>query len=117
MTKTAPLTDSLPLFFAQAAPAGSGGGMPAFMLVGYVLLFVAMYFFMIAPQRKKQKEHQKMLEAINTGDEVITSGGIYGEVTNKKDDRFVVRIADNTKIEVGKAFIQTVVRKAGEAKS
>jgi preprotein translocase subunit YajC len=70
-----------------------------------------MYFFMIAPQRKKQKEHQKMLTELQSGDEIVTNGGIYGVITNVKDDRFVVRIAENTKIELGKGFIQTVVNK------
>ena len=114
MTKITSLTDTSSLFFAQT-PAPQGG-FPAYMIVVYGLLFVAMYFFMIAPQRKKQKEHQKMLESLGAGDEVITAGGIYGEITNTKQDRFVIRIADNTKIEVGKAFVQTVVRKAGEEK-
>lgn len=81
-----------------------------------ILIFAAMYFLMIAPQRKKQKEHQKMMASLDTGDEILTAGGIYGEITNKKDDRFVVRIADNTKIEIGKGFIQSVVKKAGAAK-
>lgn len=111
MTKIAPLTDSASHFFAQAAaPAGN----PLMSMLPMILIFGAMYFFMIAPQRKKQKEHQKMLEALNSGDEVITAGGIYGEITNKKDDRYVIRIADNIKIEVGKAFIASLVRKAGE---
>jgi preprotein translocase subunit YajC len=102
-------------FFAQAAaPAGpqQGGGFGPMMIVAYLLLFGAMYFFMIAPQRKKQKEHERMLTALETGDEIITGGGIYGVITNVKDDRFVVRIADNTKIEVGKGFVQTVVKRA-----
>jgi preprotein translocase subunit YajC len=116
MTKIAPLSDSISLFFAQTAPApaGPGGGLMSFLPM--ILIFGAMYFFMIAPQRKKQKEHQKMLESLTSGDEVITAGGIYGEITNKKDDRYVIRIADNTKIEVGKAFIASLVRKAGEEK-
>jgi len=71
-----------------------------------------MYFLMIAPQRKKAKEHAKMLEALSTGDEVVTAGGIYGEITNKKDDRFVIRIAEGTKVEIGKAFIHALVKKA-----
>jgi preprotein translocase subunit YajC len=100
---------------AQAAPAQQGG-MPAAMIVGYLLLFGAMYFFMIAPQRRKQKEHEKMLAALTSGDEIITTGGIYGTITNVKDDRFVVRIADNTKVELGKAFIQAVVKRQGEEK-
>lgn len=85
------------------------------MIIGYLLLFGAMYFFMIAPQRKKQKEHEKMLASLQSGDEVVTSGGIFGVITNVKDDRFVVRIADNTKIEVGKGFVQTVVKKSDGA--
>ena len=52
-----------------------------------------------------------MLAALQSGDEIITTGGIYGVITNVKDDRFVVRIADNTKIELGKGFIQSVVKK------
>jgi len=76
-----------------------------------VLMVAAIWFLIIAPQRKKQKEHAKMLETLGAGDEVITAGGIYGEITNKKDDRFVIRIAEGTKIEVGKSFIQTVVKK------
>ncbi len=115
MTKMSSLFSSS--FFAQtaapAAPAGqqSGGMNGMFMIVMYGLLFAAMYFFMIAPQRKKQKEHEKMLSALQTGDEIVTGGGIYGVITNVKEDRFVVRIADNTKIEVGKGFVQTVLKK------
>ncbi len=104
---------SLPEFLAQTtAPAGQPqGGMPAVMIIGYLLLFAAMYFFMIAPQRKKQKEHEKMLKSLESGDEIVTSGGIFGTITNVKEDRFVVRIADNTKIEIGKAFVTQVLNK------
>lgn len=100
---------------AAAAPASSGS-QSLLSFLPMVLIFAAMYFLMIAPQRKKQKELQKMLAALDTGDEVVTSGGIYGEITNKKDDRFVIRIADNTKIEVGKGFVTAVVKKADSAK-
>ena len=102
-----------------AAPGPQGAPGPMDMLKGflpYIFIFGAMYFLMIAPQRKKQKEHQKMLASLDTGDEIMTSGGIYGEITNKKDDRYVIRIADNTKIEIGKGFVQTVVKKANAAK-
>jgi preprotein translocase subunit YajC len=101
---------ALPPVLAQAAAPQAGPSLIGFLPI--ILLFVAMYFFMIAPQRKKQKEHEKMLAALKTGDEVVTSGGIFGTITNVKDDRFVVRIGENTKIEVGKGFIQTVVKKA-----
>ena len=67
---------------------------------------------MVIGSMAELKEHQKMMASLDSGDEIITAGGIYGEITNKKEDRFVVRIADNTKIEVGKGFIQSVVKKA-----
>lgn len=105
----------LPVFLAQSTPP-AGGGM--FQILFLVFMFAAMYFLMIAPQRKKQKEHEKMLKALESGDEIVTNGGIYGVITNVKEDRFVVRIADNTKIELGKGFVQAVVRKvnAGDKK-
>lgn len=108
---------SLSEFLAQtAAPAagpaaGPGGGAGWQILVFYALIAGGFYFLFIAPQRKKQKALEKMLSELQSGDEVITSGGIYGVITNVKDDRFVVRIADNTKIEIGKGFIQSVTKK------
>jgi preprotein translocase subunit YajC len=114
MPKMSPSSDAL-TFFAQAGPQPSAGGLLGGMLP-IILLFLAMYFLMIAPQRKKQKEHDKMLKALVSGDEVVTSGGIFGQITNVKDDRFVIRVAEGTKIEVGKGYISNVVRKAGEEK-
>jgi preprotein translocase subunit YajC len=105
------LNDSL--LFAQAAPQAQS---PLPTLLFFGLMFAAMYFLMIAPQRKKQKEHEKMLAALQTGDEIVTTGGIYGQITNVKEDRFVLRIADNTKIEVGKGFVHAVTKKSGEEK-
>ncbi|WP_197456850.1 preprotein translocase subunit YajC [Cephaloticoccus primus] len=99
-------------FLAQAAPAPTGGLLGGMLPI--VLLFAAMYFLMIAPQRKKQKAHDAMLKSLASGDEVVTTGGIYGQITNVKDDRFVLRIADNVKVEVGKSFISALARKAGE---
>ena len=116
MTKMSSVLSSFE-FLAQAPAPGAQGGIPGVMIFGYILLFAAMYFFMIAPQRRKQKEHEKMLAALESGDEIITTGGIYAVITNVKDDRFVVRIADNTKVELGKGFVQTVIkRQAAEKK-
>jgi preprotein translocase subunit YajC len=113
MTKMSSLNLALDFFAQTPAPGAQQGPSALVQLLPMILLFGAMYFFMIAPQRKKQKEHEKMLAALQSGDEVVTSGGIFGTITNVKDDRFVVRVADNTKIEVGKGFIQTVVKKTG----
>ena len=114
MTKMSLLTDATTILAQTAAPAAAPAGMNgSTMIVVYGLLLAAMYFFMIAPQRKKQKEQEKMLAALGSGDEIVTTGGIFGTITNVKDDRFVVRIADNTKIEVGKSFVTAVISKAG----
>lgn len=106
------------LVLAQAPTAAPNQPSGLMSLLGgpmsLVLMFGAMYFLLIAPQRKKQKEHEKMLAALGNGDEVVTTGGIYGTITAVKDDRFVVRIGDNNaKVEVGKGFISAVVKKAG----
>jgi preprotein translocase subunit YajC len=93
----------LPL--AQAAP--SGGGLGQFLPI--VLLFLGMWFLIIAPQRKRQKAHDKMLSEIKKGDEIVTTGGLFGTVTRVKDDRFVVEIADNTRIELGKDFFSSKI--------
>lgn len=85
----------------------AGGGIGQFLPI--ILLFVGMWFLIIAPQRKRQKAHDKMLTELETGDEIVTTGGIYGTITNVKDDRFVVRIADNTKVEIGKGFVSTKI--------
>src|ERR1035438_6961253 len=101
---------------AQAAAPASSPGFSPLILLMYALFIGGFYFLFIAPQKKKQKEHERMIIALQTGDEVITTGGIYGTITNVKDDRFVVRVADNTKIEVGKAFIQSAAKKPAEGK-
>ncbi|MCH6257604.1 preprotein translocase subunit YajC [Puniceicoccaceae bacterium K14] len=96
---------------AQAAPAGQGaGGLMSFLPM--ILIFAAMYFLLIAPQRKKQKEHQKMITELKSGTDVVTTGGIYGTITNVKDDRFVLKISDTTKIEISKASVANVIKAA-----
>ena len=74
-----------------------------------IAIFGAMYFLLIAPQRKKQKKHQQMITELKSGTEVVTSGGIYGTITNVKDDRFVLKISDTTKIEISKSAIGSVI--------
>jgi preprotein translocase subunit YajC len=103
---------------AQAAAGQSQGGISGGMVLAYGLLAVAMYFLMFAPQMKKQKEQAKMLAALQVGDEIVTTGGIFGVITSVKDDRFVVRIADNTKVELGKAFVHAALKEpsAGDKK-
>ena len=115
MPKMLPLTDAATVFFAQT-PAQPTTSQTLMSFLPMLLLIGGFYFLFIAPQMKKQKEQKAMLSALKTGDEVVTTGGIFGTITNVKDDRFVVRIADNTKIDITKDAVQVVLKKAGEEK-
>lgn len=94
------------IFLAQAEQQGWQSFLP------FIVIFAAMYFLIIAPQRKKQKAHQKLITELKSGAEVVTSGGIYGTITNVKEDRFVMKIAENTKIEISKAAVTAVINPA-----
>lgn len=98
------LTDSFSLM-PLLAEGGPGGG--SFIIIFYVLLFAGLWFLLLAPQRKKQKRQEKLISELVTGDRVVTNGGIFGEITNVKTDRFVLRIAENTKIEITKSAVQS----------
>jgi len=84
-----------------AAPATGGTGSYSGILM-MVLIFVVFYFFMIRPQSKRQKEIKKQREAMQPGDKVVTSGGIYGKVKEIKETTVIVEIAENVRIKVDK---------------
>jgi len=88
---------------------------PIMNLFPLILIFVIFYFLLIRPQKNKEKEHLKMLAGIGKNDEVITSGGIHGTVVNVKDKSVVLRVDDNTKIEVEKSCIAVKKIKEGAA--
>ena len=83
-------------------------GMNIMNLVPLIFIFVVFYFFLIRPQQKKQKEHQQMIGELKKNDEIVTSGGIHGTIVNAKEKTFVVRVDENTKIEIDKNFIAYV---------
>ena len=94
------------------APQGQGaqGGNPILSFLPFILIIVVMYFLMIRPQQKKQKEHQRMLEQLKKGDNVITSGGIHGKVAGFTDENktVIIKVDDNVKLNIDKSFITTV---------
>jgi preprotein translocase subunit YajC len=69
---------------------------------------VGFWFLLIQPQRKKQKEHAKMLTELKPGDKVITAGGICGVITHVKKDRFQVKVDDNTRVDIVKGSVQSL---------
>ena len=79
----------------------------------YLLIFLVIYFIMIRPQVKQQKEHSKMLEEIKKGDRIITKGGLIGKISNiKGKNKEIVEIeSNNTKIDVLKAYISSMHNK------
>jgi preprotein translocase subunit YajC len=84
---------------------GQGGSGIFSMLIMFGAIILIMYFLMIRPQQKRQKEHQKMLESIKKGDRVVTSAGIVGTVSEVEDDGYLIQIADNTRVKFEKAAV------------
>ena len=85
----------------QAAPAAQGGSQWS-MWVMLALIFVVMWFFMIRPQRKQQKELQNFRDSLKKGDKVVTIGGIYGTVCEIKEGSVLIEVDNNVKIRVSK---------------
>ena len=84
----------------QAAPAAQGGGWQMWIML--ILIFVVMWFFMIRPQRKQQKELENFRNALKKGDKIVTIGGIYGTVCEIKEDSVLIEVDNNVKIRVSK---------------
>jgi preprotein translocase subunit YajC len=90
-----------------AAPAGGLGGMVGMLPI--LLLIPVMYFLMIRPQQKRQKQWQEMLSSIKSGDRITTSGGVRGVIVSIKDDAIIIKVApDGIKMEIAKSAIASV---------
>lgn len=99
------------IYFAMAPSNPDGGASPLSMLFPIIGMLLIFYFLLIRPQQKRQKETQKMIGALKNGDRVLMSAGIYGTVAGVKDDTFIIKIADNVKVEVTKSAVTAVVDK------
>jgi len=88
------------------APGGQGGN-PILQMLPLLLIIPIFYLFLIRPQQKKQKEHQKMLAELKRGDKVVTNSGIIGNIwgINEKDNVIVLKVGEETKIE----FLRTAI--------
>ncbi|WP_370739596.1 preprotein translocase subunit YajC [Acetomicrobium hydrogeniformans] len=84
------------------------------MMWPLLLFIVIFYFLLIRPQKKRQKQHQDMLNSIKRGDQVVTAGGIFGTVRDVKDDSFIIEVSDGVKVRVLKNAI-SMKRGGGEA--
>jgi len=109
------MTPAAALLWLQAEPQGSPFG----MLVPMAAIFLIFYFLLIRPQQKKQRAQEKMLKAIEKGDDVVTAGGIHGKVTGVTDDVLTVEIAalkgERVRVKVSRARVDSVAQaKKGE---
>ena len=99
--------------YAQAA-GGAGSAIASF--VPLILIFAIMYFLLIRPQQKKIKEHQKMVQALRRGDQIVTQGGLIGKVSKVKDDgELEVEIAEGVKVRVVRNTVAQVLSKTEPA--
>ncbi len=95
--------------YAQTAAAGGAESLYSFLPI--ILMFVVLYFLMIRPQMKRQKEHKSMIEAIGKGDEVVTAGGILGTVVKVGDVYVTLAVSGNTEVVVQKSAVATLLPK------
>ena len=111
-------TANLLIFAQAAAPAGAQQQPNIFMsMMPLIFIFVIFYFLLIRPQQKKAKEHTKLVSSLKTGDEVVTSAGIHGVISNVKEKTVIVKIADNVKVEFDRASIVAVQSSASSESS
>lgn len=101
------LVDTLTLIPAQAAAEAN----PLMSMLPIILMFVILYFLMIRPQMKRQKEQKAMIDALAKGDEVVTAGGVVGKVTKVSDGYVTVEVAEGTEIVMQKAAVTLLLPK------
>jgi preprotein translocase subunit YajC len=98
-------------FLAQASPAPASPGAAGLgSFIPFILIFVIMYFVLLRPQMRRQKDQQRLVSTLKTGDRVVTNAGIHGLISNVKDTTVIVKVADNVKIEMEKSAVTTVVK-------
>ena len=91
-------------------PQGEGGGGGLMSFLPFILIIVIMYFLMIRPQMKRQKERKQMIEGVQKGDKIVTSGGVHGKITGFTDDgnTVIVQVDDKVKLNIDKSAINIV---------
>ena len=91
------------------APAGPPNGMSMVMgFLPWILIFGAFYFLMIMPKNKERKKREEMLKNIQRSDRVLTRGGVWGTVADIRENVLVLKIAENTKVDVDRSYVDSV---------
>jgi len=100
------------LYGQQTGGAPQGGGFS--MLIMMAIIFAIFFFLIIRPQRRKQKEHQALVQSLKGGERVITAGGIFGTIDRVMEDRVEIKVDKNTRMQVLKTSISTIVDQSGQ---
>src|SRR5450830_838646 len=103
------ITDAIAQTTGATGAAGIMGNLTSFLPI--ILMFVVLYFLMIRPQMKRQKEQKSMMDALGKGDEVVTSGGMLGKITKVADGYITLEVASGTEIVVQKGAVTTLLPK------
>ena len=94
-----------------SSPPGTESTAPGWVsLMPILLIFFIFYFILIRPQQKQQKEHQKLVDNLKSGDQVLLGGGIYGTIMDVKDKTVLVKVADNVKLKVLRSAVTQVIK-------
>jgi preprotein translocase subunit YajC len=93
-----------------AAPGRPQGVSFVTALIPFALVFVIFYLLIVMPQRNRQKKHMNMVEQLKPGDQIITSGGIYGTIMGVQPDRIELKVASNVKIDITKSAVAVIVK-------
>jgi len=121
-TKTAASISAAALFampliaqeHGEAAPAQGGPFGGSFMFI-MIAMFIIIYFLMIRPEQRKQKERQKMLSALKKGDKILSIGGIVAVITNVKDNTYMIKTGEGTALEITKSAVSSVLNNTDAA--
>lgn len=102
---------------AQTQQGGNGGGGAGGLVgIGYMVLLVGiMYFLLLRPQQQKAKQHREMVSRLKAGDQVVTNGGIHGEVTGVDETDVTLKVAENVELKVVKSAIGSVLNQDDDA--
>jgi len=98
------------LAYAMGLQPGGGGSSQWMSFLPIILIFAIFYFLLIRPQQKRAKDHRALLSSLKVGDQVLTSGGIYGRVTGLRDDVITLEISDKVRVKVSRGNIAGVVK-------
>jgi preprotein translocase subunit YajC len=103
------------LAYAGALGDGGFGGAGGYQaLIPLLLMFAVFYFILIRPQQKKQRGHREMLDALKTGDQIVTVGGMYGTIVDMGETKVKIKIAENVKVDVARSSIASRLGWEGE---